>query len=354
MKLEISLFRFDKNSDYLPYYTKHFLILKGEKTLLDILKRLNKEENFGFNDSPDFELVVNKKYLQASALVVDLIEKFGNEFVIEPISIVRAYKDLLISEDDFIDKFELLEEFCTSLDKEFYLKQKLYYYASISLNYNKNYIGDAIFLLANRLINESPNKKDEILNKIKKQGSLASLHTNLESRVYDFDLNIEKNIIKLYEELEFYKDFNEKIIDFKDQEIDLDIKYDFHNFNIAYFNKSSKFDIFLEKLNANFLNFEEFSFDLNLNNFHINPKLTYFIASQIILSAYDGGADFLLVFDNKDFFIFNNKIKEIEKISNREIPLPVIHISELLLLSCGDFEKAKISFKNHKINPKIV
>ena len=120
MKLEISLFRFDKNSDYLPYYTKHFLILKGEKTLLDILKRLNKEENFGFNDSPDFELVVNKKYLQASALVVDLIEKFGNEFVIEPISIVRAYKDLLISEDDFIDKFELLEEFCTSLDKEFY------------------------------------------------------------------------------------------------------------------------------------------------------------------------------------------------------------------------------------------
>ena len=30
MKLEISLFKFDKNSDYLPYYTKHFLKIENE------------------------------------------------------------------------------------------------------------------------------------------------------------------------------------------------------------------------------------------------------------------------------------------------------------------------------------
>ena len=30
MKLEISLFKFDKNSDYLPYYTKHFLKIEND------------------------------------------------------------------------------------------------------------------------------------------------------------------------------------------------------------------------------------------------------------------------------------------------------------------------------------
>ena len=40
MKLEISLFKFDKNSDYLPYYTKHYLKIKDEKNILDILNTI--------------------------------------------------------------------------------------------------------------------------------------------------------------------------------------------------------------------------------------------------------------------------------------------------------------------------
>ena len=48
MKLEISLFKFDKNSDYLPYYTKHFLKIENEKNLLDILKTINKTAKLGF------------------------------------------------------------------------------------------------------------------------------------------------------------------------------------------------------------------------------------------------------------------------------------------------------------------
>ena len=45
MKLEISLFKFDKNSDYLPYYTKHFLKIENELNMLDILNTINKNEN---------------------------------------------------------------------------------------------------------------------------------------------------------------------------------------------------------------------------------------------------------------------------------------------------------------------
>ena len=116
---------------------------------------------------------------------------------------------------------------------------------------------------------------------------------------------------------------------------------------------ASKVISFLKVLKTeNFINLE--NLDLAIKSFFINPKLTYFVASQILLSAFDEGADFLVVFNNDDFFIFNNKLKEIEKISNREIPLPIIHISELQMLASGDFDKAKKSFKNHKINPRII
>src|SRR5574344_558484 len=147
MKIEVSLFRFDKNSDYLPYYTKHFIKTKEVKTLLDILRKLNQEDKFGFYDSLNFNLVVNQKYTKASVLVEDLIKNFGNELVIEPISTKRVYKDLMINEDDFIDKLEILGEFIEKKDIENYESYKAYYYASPSLKFSQNYIGDAGVLI---------------------------------------------------------------------------------------------------------------------------------------------------------------------------------------------------------------
>lgn len=354
MKLEISLFRFDKDSDYLPYYTKHFINLKDEKNLLDILRTIYKNEKFSFFDSQNSLFVVNNIFIKASTLLEDIIKSFGKDLKVEPISIKRAYKDFLINEDDFYTKFQILKEFCSLEDRDFYNNQKLFYYASNTLNYKEDYIGDALLLLASKKIKDTPNKKDEIFKILKEQKYGANFHTNLKNRVFNFDLQIEKDIKELQKELGFIKDFNEKTIIFEELGTDLNIKYTFKNFNIACFNKDLKFDIFLQKLEANFLTLENFDLDLAKDSFFINPKLTYFIASQILLTAFDSGADFLVVFNSEDFFIFNNKLKEIEKISNREIPLPIIHINELQMLANEDFEKARKSFKNHKINPKII
>ncbi|WP_198305470.1 DUF5644 domain-containing protein [Arcobacter vandammei] len=354
MELEISLFRFDKDSDYLPYYTKHFLELKDEKNLLDILRAIYRVKKFSFFDSQSTIFVVNNIFMEASTSLEKIINRFGKDLRIEPISIKRVFKDFLINEDDFHSKFKILEKFCNFEDKEFYLKQKIFYYASNSLNFKDNYIGDALLLLASNLITKNPNLKDEILKVLKEQKYGASFHTNLENRIFNFDLNIEKNIKELQKKLGVIKENSFKTINFEDIKIDLNIKHNFNNFNIACFNKDSKFNNFLEKLEANFLNLENLDLNLQLDTFAENPKLTYFVASQILLSAFDGGADFLLVFNSEDFFIFNNKLKEIEKISNREIPLPIIHINELIYLSSDNFEEAKKSFKNHKINPKII
>lgn len=354
MKLEISLFRFDKDSDYLPYYTKHFLYPKDEKNLLDILRAIYKNEKFSFFDSPNSLFLVNNFYTKASVSFDNLIKNFGNSLTIEPISIKRAKKDFLINEDDFFSKFKILEEFCNKEDKEFYLNQKIYYYASNSLNFFDKYIGDALLLLANRLIEQNIDNKQKILNILKEQNYGLGFHTSLENRVLNFDFLIEESIVNLQKELGFFKNFATKTLDFEAYKEDLDVKYDFKNFNIACFNMNLEFNNFLEKLNANFLSLENMNLDLAKNSFFINPKLTYFVASQVLLTSFDGGADFLLVFNSEDFFIFNNCIKDIEKLINREIPLPIIHINELKMLSFGDFENAKKSFKKHKINPKII
>lgn len=99
MKLEISLFRFDKDSDYLPYYTKHFNS-KRWKNLLDILKRIHENEEFSFLDSR-FIFMVNKKFYCFNCIRryhKNIWKRFDKQ---EPIS-KRAYKDFLINEDDFI------------------------------------------------------------------------------------------------------------------------------------------------------------------------------------------------------------------------------------------------------------
>ena len=111
MKLEISLFRFDKNSDYLPYYTKHFLKVEEEKNLLDILVTLNHKEHFGFIDSLDFDLVLNGVFVKTSLTLKEIIENFGNELTIEPISQRRVYNDLMIDKKDFHEKIELFKDF---------------------------------------------------------------------------------------------------------------------------------------------------------------------------------------------------------------------------------------------------
>ena len=79
MKLEISLFKFDKNSDYLPYYTKHFLKIENEQNMLDILNTINKTAKLGFEKNSDFDLVINGVFVKASITLEEVIFTFGKD-----------------------------------------------------------------------------------------------------------------------------------------------------------------------------------------------------------------------------------------------------------------------------------
>lgn len=356
IKFEVSLFRFDKDSDYLPYYTKHFVEIEKGKNLLDLLNLLDKNQSFSYENNENFDLVLNNIFVKAKLNIEEINISFGKELLIEPISIKRAKKDLIINDNDFNEKLNILNEYLDEEDKKCYLKLKHYYYASITLNYFEEYIGDSLILLALKIIAKKPHLESKIKKLIKNKNFSLNYHTSLENRIFNLDKNIEKKINKLQDELLEIKNIKTKDFDFKDFIKDFDIKHDFKNFNIAYYSKTKeqKYLDFIKQLKANFIEFKTLNYDLAKKTFFCNKKLTLHIAKDILLDAFDNNADFLLVDNKEDFEIFDNYQKEIQKIAKREINLTILHINELQMLASGNHNEVKEIFNKHKIKVTII
>jgi hypothetical protein len=365
MKLEVSLFRFDYKSDYLPYYTKNFIKIKNEKNLLDILNHINIEHPFGYEKSLDFCVCINGIYVNLSITIDEIVKNFGSDIIIEPISIRRAHTDLLINDADFQNRLAILSEFIEPSHKKIYESYKIYFYASNTINYEYDYIGDSILLLASNLIEEDASKQKDILKAISDYECSIEYHTSLEKRVYNFDLSIEDKIKNLKSQLNLSKELEnqEYSIDkkstilFEEFNESSQIKYDFNDFNIAYFKglkEDTQTSSLLSKLNANLINTESMSSDLALDTFHINKDFTMRLASTVMLDAFDNSADLLVVDDEKVFNLFDTNRKSLEKVSGREIIIPVIHKSELAKLALGLHQEVKSSLKKHCVDPEII
>ena len=364
MKLEISLFRFDKNSDYLPYYTKHFLKIENEKNLLDILKTINQTSSFGFTECENFDLVINGTFVKASITINELVQNFGKELTIEPNSIRRSYNDLLIDERDFEERINILEDFIDDEDVENYKNLKQYYYASNTLNYKSDYIGDSVLILAYDLIQKNPKQKTHILSALNEVEVGTQYHTNLENRIYNFDVKIEEKIQTIQKDLNLFEEINKQnfrinktlIIDFGTFEDKYEIKHNFKDFNITYYpsNNPSETLELLNKLDAKILKLDSMNLDLAKNTFNKNPYITYFVASTILLDAFDNNADFIVVDTNEDFYILDYNRKQISDICGRDILIPIIHKNELQKLATGNHKEAKNTLIKHQVNPEII
>jgi len=365
MKLEISLFKFDSKSDYLPYYKKYFLKINDEKNLLDILQTLNKEDEFNYEENLDFGVVVNGLYTDLSLSLSEIKNDFGFDLVIEPLSIKRAYNDLLINTQDFEDKLQLLAFIIDDDDKKEYYSYKNLYYASNTLNHESDYFGDAILLLANSLIKKHKASKLKILDTINCQDNGITYNTSLSNRIYNFDSNYEKIILNLKKELYVYKEIQEQnfrvnntyIIDFGNFENINEIKHDFKDFSLAYYsgpNTCESTKTLLNNLNAKILNLHSLKNDLGVHTYHLNPDFTYKLAANMLLDAYDNSADLLIVDNDEIFYLLDYNRRELQRVSGREILLPIIHVNELEKLAIGSHESVKNSLEKHIINPELI
>ncbi|MEN4052968.1 MULTISPECIES: succinate dehydrogenase iron-sulfur subunit [Sulfurimonas] len=127
-KVNFKVFRFNADEDYLPYYENYDMEVTSEEVVLDILNRIkwDHDGSFSYRRSCRHGIcgacaikVNGRSTLACKESMNDMVALFGNELVIEPLSIKRAVKDMIIDKGDFWEKHEAVTPYLVAdIDEE--------------------------------------------------------------------------------------------------------------------------------------------------------------------------------------------------------------------------------------------
>jgi succinate dehydrogenase / fumarate reductase iron-sulfur subunit len=178
-EITIKAFRFNAETDYLPYYKTYKMEIGKDELILDLLNRLKWEHDGSFSYRRSCRhgicgacgIKVNgKATLACKQNAMELVELFGDELVFEPQSKKRAVKDMIIDKGDFWQKHaevkpyvetevdpnptsetimskEQVEQF---LDADYCIQCGSCHYACPVVEVNEEYFGPAAFAAAYR------------------------------------------------------------------------------------------------------------------------------------------------------------------------------------------------------------
>ncbi|MCF6340764.1 MAG: hypothetical protein L3J10_08480, partial [Sulfurimonas sp.] len=104
-RLNIELFKFNYETDYLPYCKHYEIQYNDTHSVDDILEMINSIESLEYEKNCN--LRINKQFINSSKLVVDVVKKLGNNLKFESICEYRAKADLKIINTDLVDKIKL-------------------------------------------------------------------------------------------------------------------------------------------------------------------------------------------------------------------------------------------------------
>ncbi len=113
--VNFKVFRFNADEDYLPYYEDYNMEVTSEEVVLDILNRIkwDHDGSFSYRRSCRHGIcgacaikVNGRSTLACKESMNDMVELFGNELTIEPLSKKRAIKDMIIDKADFWEKHD--------------------------------------------------------------------------------------------------------------------------------------------------------------------------------------------------------------------------------------------------------
>ncbi|WP_345971527.1 succinate dehydrogenase iron-sulfur subunit [Sulfurimonas sp. HSL1-6] len=177
--ITFNVFRFNSETDYLPHYKTIEMEVTSEEVVLDILNRIkwDVDGSFSYRRSCRHGIcgacaikVNGKGVLACKERMNDLIELFGTELTLEPLSIKRAVKDMIIDKEDFWKKHEQVKPYLIDeidehpesenlvtpkeeaqlLEADYCIQCGLCHYSCPSLENNESYIGPAAFAAAYR------------------------------------------------------------------------------------------------------------------------------------------------------------------------------------------------------------
>ncbi len=121
--ITFKVFRFNTETDYLPAYKEYQMEVTSEEVVLDILNRIKWEfdGSFSYRRSCRHGIcgacavkVNGKGVLACKERMNDIIDSFGTELTIEPVSTKRAVKDMIVDKSDFWEKHDAVKPYLVS------------------------------------------------------------------------------------------------------------------------------------------------------------------------------------------------------------------------------------------------
>lgn len=178
-KITIKAFRFNAETDYLPYYKTYEMKVENHELILDLLNRIKWEHDGSFSYRRSCRhgicgscsIKVNgKPVLACKENAWDMINLFGNELIFDPQSKKRAIKDMIIDKADFWEKHATIKPFVEAdvdphpehetqmsiaqveniLDADYCIQCGNCHYACPALEVNEEFFGPAAFAAAYR------------------------------------------------------------------------------------------------------------------------------------------------------------------------------------------------------------
>ncbi len=178
-KVTIKAFRFNAETDYLPYYKTYEMEVGKDELILDLLNRIKWEHDGSFSYRRSCRhgicgacgIKVNgKPVLSCKQNAQELVDLFGDELVFEPQSTKRAVKDMIIDKGDFWEKHAAVKPYVETevdphpehetlmspeqvenfLDADYCIQCGNCHYACPALEVNEDYLGPAALAAAYR------------------------------------------------------------------------------------------------------------------------------------------------------------------------------------------------------------
>ncbi|MEA1892120.1 MAG: succinate dehydrogenase iron-sulfur subunit [Campylobacterota bacterium] len=122
-KVNFKVFRFNADEDYLPYYDDYDMEVTSEEVVLDILDRIKWDHDGSFTYRRSCRhgicgacaIKVNgRSTLACKESMTTMLDMFGTDLVIEPLSIKRSIKDMVIDKSDFWEKHDAIHPYLIS------------------------------------------------------------------------------------------------------------------------------------------------------------------------------------------------------------------------------------------------
>jgi len=319
---------FNAKTDYLPYYKKFSLDPKDFKKVRDVLRAIKKkDEAFDFDAS--YPLVrINGLVARGDTSVQEVCEAVGDEWVMEPAWKYRSFDDLMMDEADFHEAYKLIEPYATMEDRFFYASLKDIHYASATLEFDKEYVGDAVLVTAHRMIAKGNPHKEAILKAISEDvsGLWSCEYEKLTIGGKDYEKEIEE--LKSWAEPP-KPDLLSKICAKLTRSKEVPQIDTLQEVPVALYYANDEIEKELKKRGAWVVSFSKARRKAGQSLIEVNPELAYKKGAAVLLDAMDSGAELLVCARAEDARYFRSNFRHFERSSGREIYIDIVAYEEL-------------------------